>query len=220
MYIRSVTNWEALLTQQFYRITSQLLDEVGLGLHQLLQLLDLGPVRFHLQSLHIWKSHGRLRKRCGMQFLSNSLSYLFFHYLLRVGLGLPTLAAADGSRVGFHVAAQQQQHRRRRGQHPLHFFPPSRSLVTVQLFENSQHKSSFCLLPPRRQKDSTQPRGLASECTLLQKQKEVRFEFPVTIPVPYEPPGSGLSENIKIKKIYREVLSRKISKTTFFQIFS
>ena len=41
--------------------------------------------------------------------------------------------------------------------------------------------------------------------TLLQKQKEVRFEFPATIPVPYEPPGSGLSGNINFKKIYREV---------------
>ena len=28
--------------------------------------------------------------------------------------------------------------------------------------------------------------------TLLQKRKEVRFEFPATIPVPHEPPGSGL----------------------------
>ena len=33
--------------------------------------------------------------------------------------------------------------------------------------------------------------------TLLQKWKVVRFWFPATIPVPYEPPGSGLSGNIK-----------------------
>ena len=57
---------------------------------------------------------------------------------------------------------------------------------------------------------------LQALCTLLQKRKEVRLEFPATIPVPYEPPGSGLLENIKIKKIYREVISRQISKTTFF----
>ena len=34
------------------------------------------------------------------------------------------------------------------------------------------------------------------ELTLLQKRKEVRFEFPATFPEPYEPPGSGLSGNI------------------------
>ena len=55
------------------------------------------------------------------------------------------------------------------------------------------------------------PRSLASTAdggkggTLLQKRKEVRFEFPATIPVPYEPPGSGISGNINLKKIYREV---------------
>ena len=37
--------------------------------------------------------------------------------------------------------------------------------------------------------------------TLLQKQKEVIFWFPATIPAPYEPPGSGLSGNMKNKKI-------------------
>ena len=36
--------------------------------------------------------------------------------------------------------------------------------------------------------------------TLLQKWKVVRFWFPATIPVPYEPPGSGLSGNINLKK--------------------
>ena len=33
--------------------------------------------------------------------------------------------------------------------------------------------------------------------TLLQKRKEVGFWFPATIPAPYEPPGSGLSMNLK-----------------------
>ena len=39
--------------------------------------------------------------------------------------------------------------------------------------------------------------------TLLQKWKVVRFWFPATIPVPYEPPGSRLSENIKMKNLQR-----------------
>ena len=46
---------------------------------------------------------------------------------------------------------------------------------------------------------------LSFAVTMLQKRKEVRFEFPATIPVPYEPPGSGLSGNINSKKIYRGV---------------
>ena len=46
---------------------------------------------------------------------------------------------------------------------------------------------------------------LSFAVTMLQKRKEVRFEFPATIPVPYEPPGSGLSGNINFKKIYRGV---------------
>ena len=56
-----------------------------------------------------------------MPFLALCKVHLLLHDLLWVRLGLPTAAAADGARVGFHVAAQQQQHRRRRRQHPLHF---------------------------------------------------------------------------------------------------
>ena len=36
------------------------------------------------------------------------------------------------------------------------------------------------------------------EVTPLQKVQQVLLWFPATIPAPYEPPGSGLSENIKI----------------------
>ena len=38
------------------------------------------------------------------------------------------------------------------------------------------------------------------QCTPHQKRTQDRFVIPATFPVPYEPPGSGLSENMKIKK--------------------
>ena len=52
-----------------------------------------------------------------------------------------------------------------------------------------------------------------------QKGTQVRFGLPARIPAPYELPWSGLSENIKIKKIFGEVLRRKCSKITFFSRF-
>ena len=67
---------------------------------------------------------------------------------------------------------------------------------------------------------STRP-VYVNSVTLLQKRKEARFWFPATIPAPYEPPGSGLSENIKIKKIYGGTLIYYIlhSKNLTFQPF-
>ena len=49
-----------------------------------------------------------------------------------------------------------------------------------------------------------------------QKRTQDRFGIPATIPVPYEPPGSGLSENMKMKKIYRGTLTSDFSKPSFF----
>ena len=56
--------------------------------------------------------------------------------------------------------------------------------------------------------------------TLHQKRTQVRFWIPATIPAPYEPPWSGLSENIKIKKIYRGTLTSDFSKTSFLLRFT
>ena len=52
--------------------------------------------------------------------------------------------------------------------------------------------------------------------TPLQKVQQVLLWFPATIPAPHELPGSGLSENIKIKKIYRGTLTSEFSKTSFY----
>ena len=78
--------------------------------------------------------------------------------------------------------------------------------------------------------ESTPPRLIAEQIcnpstfccppTPLQKGTQVRFWFPTTIPAPFEPPWSGISENIKIKKIYRGVLINTFSKTTFLSWFS
>ena len=61
--------------------------------------------------------------------------------------------------------------------------------------------------------------GKYIKCTPHQKGPQVRFWFPARITAPYEREWSVLSENIKRKKIYGGVLSRKCSKTTFFQQF-
>ena len=53
-------------------------------------------------------------------------------------------------------------------------------------------------------------------CTPLQRVQQVLLWFPATIPAPYELPGSGLSENIKLEKIYRGTLTSEFSKTSFF----
>ena len=55
--------------------------------------------------------------------------------------------------------------------------------------------------------------------TPLQKVQQVLLWLPVTIPVPYELPGSGLSENMKIKKIYRGTLTSEFSKNNFLLRF-
>ena len=44
--------------------------------------------------------------------------------------------------------------------------------------------------------------GLNLLSTLLQKRKEVKFEFPTKIPLPCEQPSNLLSENAKIKMIF------------------
>ena len=56
--------------------------------------------------------------------------------------------------------------------------------------------------------------------TPLQKRKQVRFELPARIPAPCELPGVRLSENVKIKIIYRGTLSSDSWKTSYFQRIS
>ena len=56
--------------------------------------------------------------------------------------------------------------------------------------------------------------------TPLLKVQQVLLWLPATIPAPYELPGSGLSENIKIKKIYRGTLTSELSKTSFLLRFT
>ena len=55
-----------------------------------------------------------------------------------------------------------------------------------------------------------------AQITPLQKVQQVLLWFPATIPAPYELPESGLSENVKIKKIYRGTLASEFSKPVFY----
>ena len=71
----------------------------------------------------------------------------------------------------------------------------------------------FSFVPPKKHSPSTNP---VNSDTPHQKRTQDRFGIPATIPVPYEPPGSGLSENMKMKKIYRGTLTSDFSKTSFF----
>ena len=92
-------------------------------------------------------------------------------------------------------------------------------VMSISGFRGKRERNSVCLAACARSVRPSTGRGRTSG-TLHQKGTQVRFLFPARIPAPHDLPWNGLSENVKIKKIYRGVLSRKFWKTTCLQIFS